>query len=815
MTEYGELLAFDLFWVGNGIQAMTAHRPKSPSESNTGGGSHRTATAKDRESPIRVLLVEDQAAEAELAIRQLRSGGLNCECRRVETQERFAGALREFKPDVILSDFTLPQFGGPSALKLARELAPDIPFIFVSGTIGEERAIEALHCGAVDYVLKDNLTRLVPAIRRALAEVAARAERRRQEAQIARLTRVLRMLSGVNSLMLRTRQPEETLQEACRLAVSVGGYAAAIIALKQPGARSTRTAAAGTEPARTEEFRALVAQSIDRDTSVIGQVLRTGRLHICKDTGEFPILSGPTAAMQETKLQPIVVLPIFLDKTAVGVLVVAAPDSGTLGEEELGMLREVASNLSFALQYLQKDSRVRFLSHFDAQTGLAKRSLFCERIGRKLAQPNQNDTRLAIGIIDIEHLSVINDSFGRHTGDLLLQHVTDRLRQRFQDTQPLAHLGGGTFAAALEVKGGPSEALEALRSLIDAVFGEYFEIDERKIPIRVKSGLAMHPENGKDANALVTNAEAALRNAKAKGERALHYSAEAHSEAMANLALEHKLRIAIEKEQFELHYQPKVNVKKRTIEGVEALIRWRDPDSGLVSPAAFLPLLEATGLIVEVGDWVLRQASADCQRWRRNGLPGIRVAVNISPLQLNHPDFVHRFFEVTRSWADPTCGLDVEIIEGMLLGDSDVAVRKLERLRAAGVRIAVDDFGTGYSSLSRLSELPIDTLKIDRCFVSRLPGDRSGRTLISTIISLARAFSMTVVAEGVETEQQLGALWNMGCDEAQGYLLSPAVPFDEIAHLLVHGKGRVMLPVARHGGPAGESTGVRVERRER
>jgi diguanylate cyclase (GGDEF)-like protein len=772
-------------------------------------------TAQDSDSRIRVLLIEDAPAEAELTVRQLKKGGLDCQYLRVETEERFTAALQEFRPHVILSDFTLPKFSGPAALKLARELARDIPFIFVSGTIGEERAIEALHCGAVDYVLKDNLSRLVPAIHRALEEVAARRERRRQEAQIARLTRVLRMLSGVNALMLRTRQPEEMLREACRLAVSVGGYAAAIIALKQPGARTTQTAAAGTEPARTEEFRVRVAESMDLEKSVIGQVLRTGRLHVCKDTGEFPILAAPTAGMQETKLQPIVVLPIFLDKTAVGVLVVASPDSGTLSEEELGMLREVASNLSFALQYLQKDSRVRFLSHFDAQTGLARRSLFCERIGRKLAQLSPNDARLTIAIIDIDHLSVINDSFGRHTGDLLLQHVADRLRRRFQNTQLLAQLAGGTFAAALETKGGPDEALEALKGHIGAVFAEYFEIDERKIPVTVKSGLAIHPENGKDADALVMNAEAALRNAKAKGERALYYSAEAHSEAMANLALEHKLRVAIEKEQFELHYQPKVNVKNRTIEGVEALIRWRHPEGGLISPAAFLPLLEETGLIVEVGDWVLRQASADCRRWRREGLPGIRVAVNISPLQLNHPDFLQHFFEVTQSWADPTCGLDVEIIEGMLLGDSDVAVRKLERLRAAGVRIAVDDFGTGYSSLSRLSELPIDTLKIDRCFVSRLPDDRPGRTLVSTIISLARAFSMTVVAEGVETEGQIGELWNMGCDEAQGYLLSPAVPVEQITHLLAHGKGRVMLPVARHGEPPGEAASMRTERRKR
>ncbi len=766
----------------------------------SGGGVAAVSAPANREGKprIRVLLVEDVPAEAELTIRQLRRDGLDCECLRVDTQEGFSAALREFSPHVILSDFTLPQFSGLAALKLANELARDVPFIFVSGTIGEERAIEALRCGAVDYVLKGNLTRLVPAIRRALDEAAARKERERQEAQIARLTRVLRMLSGVNAVMLRVREREEVLVEACRLAVSVGGYAVAIIALKQPGARTAQIAATGTDESLRQRLRALVSESVEDGASVIGRVLKSGRAFIGGDTADLGSASGSGDARAKGISRAVVVLPIFLEKTPVGVLLVAAPDSGALAEEELAMLREVASNLSFALRYLQKDSRVRFLSHFDAQTGLAKRSLFCERVRRRLTEGRRDDRRLVIAVIDVEHLSVINDSFGRHTGDLLLQHVADRLRRRFQDTELLAQFGGGTFAALFEVQGGLNEALEGLRSHLGAVFSEPFEIDERTIPVTVKSGLAIYPDNGRDADALVGNAEVALRNAKAKGERALHYSAEAHSEAVARLALEHKLRTAIEKEQFELHYQPKVNVRTRAIEGVEALIRWRDPDAGLVSPAAFLPLLETTGLIVEVGEWVLRQASADCQRWRRNGLPGVRVAVNISPLQLRHPDFPQRFFDLTQSWADPSCGLDVEIIEGMLLGDSSAAVRKLERLRAAGVRIAVDDFGTGYSSLSRLSELPIDTLKIDRCFINRLSDERSGRTLVATIISLARAFNMTVVAEGVETEEQLGALWNMGCDQAQGYLLSRPVPSEELAHLLEHGRGRIMLPVARH-----------------
>jgi EAL domain-containing protein (putative c-di-GMP-specific phosphodiesterase class I) len=254
------------------------------------------------------------------------------------------------------------------------------------------------------------------------------------------------------------------------------------------------------------------------------------------------------------------------------------------------------------------------------------------------------------------------------------------------------------------------------------------------------------------------------------------------------------LRSALELNQFELHYQAKVDVKTRRIEGVEALIRWRDPESGLVAPAAFLPVLEATGLIIDVGDWVLRQAVADCQRWSQQGLPKVRIAVNISPLQLRRAGFSRRFLELIGSWSAAEYGLDIEITEGVLLEDSAVEVAKLAELRAAGVRIAIDDFGTGYSSLSRLSALPIDTLKIDRSFVNRLPNDVSGKALVSTIITLARAFNMTVVAEGVETVEQLEMLSQMGCDQVQGYLLSRPVTGEQFCALLTRDNGRLLLP---------------------
>jgi diguanylate cyclase (GGDEF)-like protein len=746
--------------------------------------------------PIRVLFVEDMADEAELSLAQLKRAGLACVSRRVETEADMRKALHEFEPTIILSDFSLPGFDGMSALTVAREMCPQVPFIFVSGTIGEERAINALLCGAADYVLKSNPARLAPAVRRALDDVEARNQREQQQAQIARLDRVLRMLSGVNALVVRIRDRTELLRETCRLAVSVGGYSTAIVSAKQPGTFGLQPVAwSGVSDKMTDALRAVVAESATRRTSIIGRVMESGTPFVCNDSASLEGTVNFNALMVKAGMRSLVALPLTIDNTTVGVLLLVARDPGAISEEELRMLREVSGNLSFALQYLQQDTKVRFLSHFDAQTGLAKRSLFCERLSRLLAHPAGRRSRYVVVVIDIERLSLINDSFGRRTGDLLLQHVAERLKQRFPRTEEVAHFGGGTFAVMRDIGTRTREdMLQAGREHAEALFAEPYMIEGREIPVAVRSGFAMFPEHGPDANALVQNAEAALQTARACGERQIYYSPERHSELLARLALEHKLRLALEKRQFELHYQPKVNVITRRIQGVEALIRWRDPDSGLVSPGAFLPLLEATGLIVDVGEWIIQQAAQDCQQWLRAGLPPVRIAVNIAPVQLKLPDFAPQFLRAIQGWSTVASGLDVEITEGALHEDSGSEVKKLRMLRSTGVKIAIDDFGTGYSSLSRLSSLPIDTLKIDRSFVAPVPQDAQGRVLVKTIISLAKAFGLTTIAEGVERQEQLDFLWQSGCEQSQGYLHSKPVTADEFAALLEHGKGSVILP---------------------
>jgi EAL domain-containing protein (putative c-di-GMP-specific phosphodiesterase class I) len=326
-----------------------------------------------------------------------------------------------------------------------------------------------------------------------------------------------------------------------------------------------------------------------------------------------------------------------------------------------------------------------------------------------------------------------------------------------------------------------------MRGHAAALFGRPFIIEGQEISVAVRSGLALHPSDGKEANALVQHAELALQEARASGARELNYSAEKHSEMVSRLALEQKLRGALERKQFVLHYQPKIDFASGRICGAEALLRWQDPQAGLISPAAFLPVLESTGLILDVGAWVMEQAALDCLEWLRAGLPPVRVAVNISPAQLQQANFTTQFLNATGAWATAEAGLDIEITEGALQEDSVEEIGRLAHLRTFGAKIAIDDFGTGYSSLSRLSSLPVDTLKIDRSFVRQLPASTQGITLVRTVISLAQAFAMNTVAEGVETQEQFDLLRELGCTQSQGYLHSRPVPAEAFMTMLRRG----------------------------
>ncbi len=749
------------------------------------------------EQAIRLLLVEDIDADAERVVHQFQRAGMNFDARRVETGQALIAALTDYSPTIVLSDFSLPQFDGMSALRICKEHAPDIPFLFVSGTIGEERAIAAMQAGAADYVLKENLTRLVPAVRSAIEHARAKSERTLQQEQITRLHRVLRMLGGVNDLVFRFRDRTDLLTETCRLAVKVGGYSVAVAATTARNGASVKAVASdGVDETMTSGLTAYLEESAASQTGVIGKVIRTGKEFVCNDTiDDINATARFDSLMMHTGLRSVVVLPLLVDAETSAVLLLTARDSGKLGAEELDMLRDLARSLSFGLQYVNRDTRMRFLSYFDPQTGLARRSLFCERLRDQVtAKP---DARLVVVVMDVRSMSIINDSFGRHLGDLLLRQIAERLKQHYPHQAQLAHFGGGTFATVSNVGSQSTDELHAYgQTQAQELFGSPFIVEGRSIPVAIRMAYALYPEDGAEGAELVQKAEAALQVARATGRSHVRFDSAARIGSVGQLAMEHRLRFALERNEFELHYQPKVNVVTRRIEGAEALLRWRSPEDGLLSPVAFLPALESSGLILDVGDWVMQQASRDCQAWRSAGLPPVRMAVNIAPAQLREHEFEARFLNEVRPWADRYWGLDVEITEGVLQEDCGAEIKKLQRLRSAGIRIAVDDFGTGYSSLSRLSELPVDTLKIDRRFINQLIDNPTGTSVVKTVVTLAHAFKMTSVAEGVEKQEQLDILWQMGCDQSQGYLHSVPLAAGDFASVLQDGKGTLLQPPA-------------------
>jgi EAL domain-containing protein (putative c-di-GMP-specific phosphodiesterase class I) len=317
-----------------------------------------------------------------------------------------------------------------------------------------------------------------------------------------------------------------------------------------------------------------------------------------------------------------------------------------------------------------------------------------------------------------------------------------------------------------------------LNKRMRAFLNHPFQMKDAELRLSLKVGVARFPDDGTDAGTLLTNAEAALKKAKANGEPFLFYKSAMTDRAAGNLTLETQLRQALEREQFVLHYQPKMDLDSGLLCGAEALIRWNDPLTGMVPPRRFIGILEESGLIYDVGRWALRRALADYLRWRNLGLPAVRVAVNVSPLQLRNHGFVSEIEEVIGIDPHAAAGLELEITESLIMEDVKHSIASLQVIRASGVTIAIDDFGTGFSSLNYLAKLPVDTLKIDRSFVVEMVSATGGLTLVSVIIDLAHAFKLNTVAEGVETEEQLRQLQLLGCDEMQGYLFGKPVPVD-------------------------------------
>jgi diguanylate cyclase (GGDEF)-like protein len=418
----------------------------------------------------------------------------------------------------------------------------------------------------------------------------------------------------------------------------------------------------------------------------------------------------------------------------------------------------------------------------DALTELPNRKSFAERLALMIKAARRAGTQVAVLCIRVHGVRAVNESLGPHAGDRLLKAVAERVTSCLREADITGRRGGAEFAAAVSGARSIEHVVGVVETIRDSVAGSTYAVDEHQLAVTVDIGIALHPYDGVDAEQLITSADAAMHHAAASGRNAYQFhTADMNTRAVAMLSTEQGLRRALERNEFLLHYQPQLDLRTSHIIGVEALIRWQHPERGLVSPAAFIPVAEERDLIVPIGQWVLREACRQARAWQDAGLPPVSVAVNLSALQFQQKDLplaVARVLEETRLDARY---LELELTESAVMRDAERSLGALRALHEVGVRLSLDDFGTGYSSLGQLKRLPLDKLKIDRSFVADLPHDRYDLAISNGIVGIGKALNLAVVAEGVETAEQLRALRAAGCSGIQGYLVAKPLPAADYA----------------------------------
>jgi diguanylate cyclase (GGDEF)-like protein len=428
--------------------------------------------------------------------------------------------------------------------------------------------------------------------------------------------------------------------------------------------------------------------------------------------------------------------------------------------------------------------QIAHLAEHDFLTGLPNRLLLNDRIGQAIALAERLRGKIAVLFMDMDGFKNINDSLGHPVGDDLLKCIANRLRDCIRRPDTVSRQGGDEFIVLLQGVKSPDDATIAAKRLLKSLAETYF-MGPHNLHMTASIGVSIYPDDGADAETLIKNADTAMYHAKEHGRQSFQFfKPEMNVRAVERQSIEEDLRCAIERNEFTLHYQPKINLTTRTITGAEALLRWTHPPRGSVSPAQFIPIAEDSGLIVPIGAWVVREACRQAQSWVAAGLPIGSIAVNVSALEFRNEDFLESLFATLKETGLDPKALELEVTESALMKNAESASTILQILRKAGVRIALDDFGTGYSSLSYLRKFPLDALKIDQSFVRQIADSSGGNTIVSTIIAMARSLHLLVIAEGVETPEELAFLLEQQCDEAQGYKFSRPIPAEQFEMLL-------------------------------
>jgi diguanylate cyclase (GGDEF)-like protein/PAS domain S-box-containing protein len=685
-----------------------------------------------RSPKLNILFIEDSPDDAELAVRNLTKEGYDVKWERVDNEKDLRQILKgHWEPDIILSDYSMPGFSGRAALQVCQELAPEIPFIFLSGTIGEELAIESIHEGATDYVLKENMRRLSTSINRALNDSIKRRRSHELEKERSRLI---------------------TIMEATSDIVVIADLNDSITYLN-PGTR--RLLEISGEP---PELNIRALHPGDQWNFIRRELLSHRR----------GIWQGDVLLQKEDGTQ----IPVSL-------VVIAHRAPGGEVEYYSLLARDIRERKAYERQ-------IQHLANYDSLTELPNRALLADRATHAINHCHWTSRALALMVVDIDRFKLVNDGYGQETGDLLLKQFGSRLRSAVRSRDTIARISADCFAV-LVTELASAEEVASLGSKLQEELARPFVVNNQTLTVSTGIGVSVFPRDGNDFATLFHNADVAMHRLKERGESGFQfYAAEMTRNASERVRIESELRHAVmSRQQLELHYQLQVGLDSEEIVGFEALMRWRHPEQGLLSPSLFIPVAEHSEFIYQMGEWALLTACRQLSEWDRSTTLRPRMAVNVSARQFRGKGFVDMVERILKAARLEPQRLELELTESVLVDDYQEASTILNQLHELGVRIALDDFGTGYSNLSYLSRLPIHTLKIDRSFVQRAPVDSNDAEIVRAIIMLADALGLQVLAEGIETREQLELLRRYGCQKGQGYFFERPLSADRIPALLI------------------------------
>lgn len=806
---------------------------------------------------LRVLIVEDSAEDMEMLLLELRRGGYEVVFERVDTDEGFNAALDRQSWDVVLSDYTMPSFSGAAALTSLRRRGSDVPFIFVSGTIGEDVAVEAVKSGADDYIMKSNMKRLLPIIQRELQESELRREHKRAEEnfqqseerfrQLAEsITEVFWMCSlGMKELLYISPGYEKIWGRSCK---SLYERPTSWLDAIHPEDRDRVTMAAMTRsPAGTydETYRIIrpdgsirwihdrafpikdesgqvyrltgIAEDITQykiaeETMRKSEVLYRTLAEAAQDAiflidpqgylqyvnsfaawqlGRYPeeivgkrhdeLFPPPVAEIQKQNVRKIVETgePLYSEeeltfhekKTWMSIRMVPLKNERGGVDAILGIARDISERK-------RTEEIIQHIAFYDAPTGLPNRNKLYDHLRETIQADGGRGMRMALLLMDLDRFREINDTLGHPRGDLLLRQLGERLQNTIFDRDMVARLGGDEFAILL-IKLTNHDDIHLVIGKITRALESPFVIEGIPIAVETSIGIALYPEQGTDPDTLIQRADIAMYAAKMSGSGHLFYAPEIDRYNPKRLGLMAELRQAIDQDQLILQYQPKIHLKDRKVFGVEALVRWKHPQHGMIPPDQFIGPAEQTGLIHPLTHWVVQAAIRQCADWQKAGV-AMAVSANLSTRNLLDPTFPEMVLGLLEASGVMPDQIEFEITESAIMTDPTHAREILVRLQGLGIRCSIDDFGIGYSSLSYLQKLPVHAIKIDKSFVIQMVQNEGDLKIVRSTIELAHNLGLKVVAEGVETQEILDRLTEMDCDAAQGYFISRPIPKEDL-----------------------------------